>query len=241
MPRPSTAISGTSADKQEEAIFQGIESFELQKTIVTKLAKGALPANIKLQKDVISAISKSASVFINYLAATAHEGAVTRNVKTISASDVLKAVTNADFYPEELLPLLQAELEAFRANNGANPSRRRKSSVSDHVEAPVKKGGRKSDPVESTEKKKGPVVKLRLNGNGSGKGKEREVPVGVLGGEGDDDDLTSASDDDDDDEEDEEEEDPEEDDEEEEEEEDLPGAKGLEEGGGEMEEDSDGE
>jgi len=43
-----------------------------------------------------------------------------------------------------------------------------------------KGGGRKSD-AEPT--KKGPVVKLRLNGNGNGKGKEREVPVGALAAE----------------------------------------------------------
>lgn len=69
---------------------------------------------------------------------------------------------------------------AFRGNNGAAPTRRRKSSVSEYPDVVEKKGGRKSDAEPA---RKGPVVKLRLNGNGNGKGKEREAPLGALAAE----------------------------------------------------------
>jgi len=35
--------------------------------MVQRLAKGVLPANTQIQKDALLAISKSATVFVNYL------------------------------------------------------------------------------------------------------------------------------------------------------------------------------
>ena len=47
---------------------------------------------------------------------SAHDQALARSGKSITASDVLKAVTEMDFGPaDELLPLLEAELAGERA------------------------------------------------------------------------------------------------------------------------------
>lgn len=37
---------------------------------MTRLAKSVLPPNTQIQKDAMTAVSKSATVFINYLTAT---------------------------------------------------------------------------------------------------------------------------------------------------------------------------
>lgn len=36
--------------------------------MISRLSKGVLPANTQIQKDALSALSKSATVFVNYLA-----------------------------------------------------------------------------------------------------------------------------------------------------------------------------
>lgn len=46
-----------------------IEDLTLPKSIITRLAKGVLPANTQIQANAILAMSKSTTVFINYLAA----------------------------------------------------------------------------------------------------------------------------------------------------------------------------
>lgn len=46
----------------------GAQDLALPKTIITRLAKGALPSNTQIQANGILAMSKSATVFINHLA-----------------------------------------------------------------------------------------------------------------------------------------------------------------------------
>lgn len=45
-----------------------IQDLTLPKSIITRLAKGVLPANTQIQANAILAMSKSATVFISYLA-----------------------------------------------------------------------------------------------------------------------------------------------------------------------------
>jgi DNA polymerase epsilon subunit 3 len=44
-----------------------IEDLNLPKSIVQRLAKGVLPPNTQIQKDALLAMSKGATVFVNYL------------------------------------------------------------------------------------------------------------------------------------------------------------------------------
>ncbi|KAJ8700917.1 hypothetical protein PTI98_003895 [Pleurotus ostreatus] len=69
MPRPTT-LPPISAKQQQEQVSEGIEQFELPKSLVTKIAKSAVPPDVKLQKDVVLSLVKSSTVFINFLAAT---------------------------------------------------------------------------------------------------------------------------------------------------------------------------
>lgn len=78
-----------------------------------------------MQQDVVHALLRSSTLFINFLctcspqtkvaadrqAAHAHDQALERSGKSITAGDVLKAVTELDFGPADaLVPILEQEL-----------------------------------------------------------------------------------------------------------------------------------
>ncbi|KAH9030175.1 hypothetical protein EDB84DRAFT_1494922 [Lactarius hengduanensis] len=106
MPRRENANTPASAQAQQDAVSEGIENFELPRALVTRIAKSAVPENVKLQKDTVLSLVKGATVFINYLA---HEVSTSKQHKSISASDVFKALEIIEF--ADLIPPLQAELQ----------------------------------------------------------------------------------------------------------------------------------
>jgi DNA polymerase epsilon subunit 3 len=114
MPRKSNT-STTSAVDDGTALRDGIsvEDLSLPKTMVQRLAKGVLPANTQIQKDALLAISKSATVFVNYLSAHASEKATRMNKKTIHPKDVLEALQELEF--DAFVPRCTAELEKYNA------------------------------------------------------------------------------------------------------------------------------
>ncbi|WVW82545.1 hypothetical protein I302_104556 [Kwoniella bestiolae CBS 10118] len=99
---------------QQKANSSGIGEYELPKSNLTKLAKGSIPDNVKMQQDVTLALLRGSTLFINYLSG-AHDQALARSGKTITASDVIKAIQDLDFGPSDaLVPLLEQELQAYR-------------------------------------------------------------------------------------------------------------------------------
>ena len=60
------------------------------------------------------AMTKSATVFVGYLATHANEYAQAANRKTVAPADVLKALEDLEF--GEFKPRLEAELETFNEN-----------------------------------------------------------------------------------------------------------------------------
>ncbi|TXT10193.1 uncharacterized protein COLE_04127 [Cutaneotrichosporon oleaginosum] len=116
-PHPSAA--------QQAAYAHSIADLELPKTTLTKLAKGSIPDNVKMQQDVVQALLRGSTLFINYLCEAAHDQAIARSGKQITAGDVLKAVADMDFGPSDaLLPLLEQELASYRALQAAAKSRK---------------------------------------------------------------------------------------------------------------------
>ncbi|KAG6918860.1 hypothetical protein DXG01_010923 [Tephrocybe rancida] len=131
MPRKDAPVGPISAQAQQDLVSDGIENFELPKSLITKIAKSALPESAKLQKETVLSLVKGSTVFINYLAATyvylvlthsvahgnehsAHDVAISKQHKSISASDVLKALEMIEF--GDLVDKLQTELVVYRAN-----------------------------------------------------------------------------------------------------------------------------
>ncbi|KAK9388642.1 histone-fold-containing protein [Lipomyces mesembrius] len=99
-----------SQDKDKDKAY-GIDDYMLPKATVTRLAKHVLPANTQIQKDAMTALSKSATVFINYLTSTANDLTVGAGRRTVNPSDVYKAIELLEL--EFILPRLKAEVDKF--------------------------------------------------------------------------------------------------------------------------------
>ncbi|ODN92027.1 hypothetical protein L198_05699 [Cryptococcus wingfieldii CBS 7118] len=114
-PKPPADATPTPASQQMKANSLGIQDFELPKTTLTKLAKGSIPDNVKMQQDVVLALLRGSTLFISYLTAAAHDQATSRSGKTVTAADVIKAITEMDFGPADaLVPIMEQELAAYR-------------------------------------------------------------------------------------------------------------------------------
>lgn len=147
MPRKDTGSGPISAQAQQDLVSEGIENFELPKSLVTKIAKSAIPDNAKLQKETVLSLVKGSTVFINYLAATAHDVALSKQHKSISASDVLKALEMIEF--GDLVEKLQEELQIYRDNTKGDKGK--KSAV-----VPSGKGkAKESESASATSRAKG--------------------------------------------------------------------------------------
>ncbi|KAJ9091698.1 hypothetical protein QFC19_008989 [Naganishia cerealis] len=121
-------------DPAPEGFLQGIGEFDLPKAVVQRVVKqGLSDPSIKVHPDVILALVKSATVYINYVASApttnntpppitrSYENATTANRKTITASDVVRATTDhlrgvgGDVHAaDELGRALDDELAAYR-------------------------------------------------------------------------------------------------------------------------------
>ncbi|EKM51031.1 uncharacterized protein PHACADRAFT_262974 [Phanerochaete carnosa HHB-10118-sp] len=150
MPRKDMGSGpSVSAQAQQDAASDGIDAYELPKSLVTKLARSAIPENAKLQKETVLALMKGSTVFINYLGA-AHDVASQKQHKSVSASDVLKALELLDL--GDMMPKLQQELTAYR--NNQKPDKRRggaKGKAKDAGEsASAKAKGKAKAPVTPT-------------------------------------------------------------------------------------------
>ncbi|CAE7011262.1 hypothetical protein P3342_003387 [Pyrenophora teres f. teres] len=89
----------------------GVEDLNLPKSIVQRLAKGVLPPNTQIQKDALLAMSKSATVFVNYVTSCAAEKAIASGKKTVMPKDVFEAMAELEF--AFMLPRLEAEVTKF--------------------------------------------------------------------------------------------------------------------------------
>ncbi|KAF9222153.1 histone-fold-containing protein [Gyrodon lividus] len=150
MPRKDAGGGPISAQAQQDLVSEGIENFELPKSLVTKIAKSAIPENAKLQKETVLSLVKGSTVFINYLAATAHDVALSKQHKSISASDVFKALEMIEF--GDLVDVLQGELQIYRDN--AKGDKGRKSGI-DRLTASNKGKAKESESASSASRSKG--------------------------------------------------------------------------------------
>ncbi|TKX19977.1 DNA polymerase epsilon subunit D [Elsinoe australis] len=120
-PRKSNASVATNGDgetgtptgnaKPRDERGLSVEELNLPRTMVQRLAKGVLPSNTQIQKDALLAISKSATVFVNFLASNASEIALASGKKTIAPKDVYAALKENEF--ETFLERVKDETEKY--------------------------------------------------------------------------------------------------------------------------------
>lgn len=116
--------------------------------MVQRLAKGVLPANTSLHKDAILAMSKGATVFINYLAHAANTASLSTGKRTIPPTAVIDALAELEF--ESFGPRVEAELKKFNeVQTGKRNEYRRK--VREGKMSGVKGGGGEEEEEEDGE------------------------------------------------------------------------------------------
>ncbi|CAD0097513.1 unnamed protein product [Aureobasidium mustum] len=107
--RKSNLSTVTNGDEESpaptgRAVREGssVEDLALPRTMISRLAKGVLPPNTSIHKDALLALSKSCTVFVNFLAS---------KQKTIQPADVIAALKENEF--EHFIPRLEAELKKY--------------------------------------------------------------------------------------------------------------------------------
>ncbi|KAG5979963.1 hypothetical protein E4U55_004535 [Claviceps digitariae] len=205
--------SGDQKEQREHKDAVTIEDLMLPKSIITRLAKGVLPPNTQIQANVILAMSKSATVFINYLASRANEHTINANKKTISPADVFKALDDIEF--DFLKQPLEAEFAKFnQIQTEKRTNYRQKYKTTKSKSQNQDSDTTMADTTASPDREAGPrSKKARVDDNGAD---EDEADV-----DAETDEERDAQDDADDDDDDEEEEDQEQDEEEEGQDEDM--------------------
>jgi len=102
---------------------QGTLEFEPPAACINRIVKAALPENVQVTKEAKSAFSKSAGIFILYLTTCANDFCRDKKRQTVSAADVLAAVSELDL--DDFKPQLQAFLACFRANEGSKRKKKK--------------------------------------------------------------------------------------------------------------------
>ncbi|KAF9173015.1 hypothetical protein BGX21_001950 [Mortierella sp. AD011] len=121
-----------------------IEDNELPKAILTRIMKHVLPENTNIQANAKLAMTKSTTLFINYLASAANDVAASAGHKIVSGAHVLKAIESLDL--EEMLPRLNEEFQAFQAIQRSRKEGAAKSSK-DKDDSPSSAASKKRKPT----------------------------------------------------------------------------------------------
>ncbi|RXW23766.1 hypothetical protein EST38_g2087 [Candolleomyces aberdarensis] len=158
-----------SAQAQQDLVSEGIENFELPKSVVMKIAKSALPEEARLTKETVLSLVKGSTVFINYLAATAHDVAVSKQHKSIAATDVLKALEMLDF--ADLVAPLSEELKTFKEQSKTTSGKKSGGANSKgfSISIPPSAGGSGSIrlPANSSNSASAPPITLKVKSKSS--------------------------------------------------------------------------
>jgi len=96
------------------------QDYTLPKAVVIRLAKSVLPENTMIQKEAVAALVKSATVFVNYLAATyvlwevlvncrANDVTQQKGKKTINNEEILSALEITEF--DMMIPMLKEHIK----------------------------------------------------------------------------------------------------------------------------------
>lgn len=91
-------------------MVERVDDLNLPNAVVSRLMKESLPDGISISKEAKTCLSRSASVFVLYLTATAVSECKKENHKTMTAKNVLDALEEIDF--ENFIEPLKAQLES---------------------------------------------------------------------------------------------------------------------------------
>lgn len=96
----------------------------MPRTMVQRLIKSVLPANTMLQRDAVTALNKSATVFISHVASAAADHCATANRRIINPNDVFAALRETEH--EAMVDRLERELARWVEANTTKRNEYRK-------------------------------------------------------------------------------------------------------------------
>lgn len=108
-PTPAKDKEAKAKSSHNDAVT--IEDLNMPRSIVTRLTKGVLPPTTQLQGSAITAMTRSATVFISHLANAANTLTTNAGKKTIMPADVFAALDDIEF--GFLKEQLEAEFAKF--------------------------------------------------------------------------------------------------------------------------------
>lgn len=89
-----------------------IDDFDLPRTVINRIAKTCFPEGTALAKETRLALTKSATVFINYITGAAGDACKAQNKKTISVEHIYKALEESEF--EGILEYVKEMVQSAR-------------------------------------------------------------------------------------------------------------------------------
>jgi DNA polymerase epsilon subunit 3 len=89
-----------------------IDDFDLPRTVINRIAKTCFPEGMALAKETRLALTKSATVFINYITGAAGDACKAQNKKTISVEHIYKALEESEF--EGILEYVKEMVQSAR-------------------------------------------------------------------------------------------------------------------------------
>lgn len=91
-------------------MVERIEDLNLPNTVVTRLMKEALPADVKISNESRTALTRATSVFVLYLTSAATDVADKKKQKTLTVDHVLAGLEEIEF--ESFIKPLKNDLES---------------------------------------------------------------------------------------------------------------------------------
>lgn len=114
----------------------GIEDYELPKAAINRCLKNALPGRPS-HKDLKTALSRSATLFVPWLVAAAQQVAIERNVKTIGASHIEEALRRLGF--AEWIDTIVERIRLEQEEKQSRKRRKQQSATVDEVDKDIER------------------------------------------------------------------------------------------------------
>lgn len=113
--KPSSAASSSASKQTPDKATGGSEDdLFLQKAVVNRIVKAALPPGIQVGKEARTALAYAGKVWISYLTAASNDFCQQGNRSTITTNDLFRALNELEF--DEFQPLLKEMLSIRTAD-----------------------------------------------------------------------------------------------------------------------------
>eukprot|EP01114_Cavostelium_apophysatum_P016383 TRINITY_DN4642_c0_g1_i2.p1 TRINITY_DN4642_c0_g1~~TRINITY_DN4642_c0_g1_i2.p1 ORF type:complete len:154 (-),score=23.39 TRINITY_DN4642_c0_g1_i2:81-521(-) len=137
------------------------EEYEIPRTVVNRIIKASLPTedNVQIAKDAKLALTKSARIFVQFLAACANDICTNEHKTKITTEHIIQAIEEMEF---DFAPKLQEFLDSYK-NDGTSAKKKPKSTKTPSSGASSKEAEKPAEETADKDKEGEPQKKRKLN------------------------------------------------------------------------------